>query len=473
MDKIKSVMFSEKTYIDRRRALCRLIEDEGGLVLLPGNGEAPANYPDNCYRFRQDSTFLYFAGIDALGLIALIDLDEGREMLFGDDLTMNDIIWTGPQPSVAELAARAGFKESHPLARLEETVRAAVGRGRKLHYLPPYRADTLMQVAALAGIAPKGVREGASAALALCVVALRSVKSPEEVERIERACAIGYAMHTTAMRMARPGVTEREIMGAIEGIALQQGAGVAFPSIVSQHGETMHNHSYNGVLERGRLLLVDAGAEEEMHYCSDFTRTTPVGGRFSPAQRDIYNIVLAANDLGRSLARPGALYLDIHLAAVTSIVEGLRGLSLMRGNPREAVAQGAHALFMPHGLGHMMGLDVHDMENIGEKYVGYDRKTARSERLGLASLRLGRRLQEGMAMTIEPGVYFIPALIEKWRAEGICRDFIDFEAVGRYAGFGGIRIEDNILITATGSRLLGKRLPATADEVEEACGATG
>ena len=468
-----STMFPPGTYSDRRAALRRLLGGEGGesgLVLLPGNPESPANYPSNCYRFRQDSTFLYFAGVDLPGFWALIDLDQGREALFGDDLTMNDIIWTGPQPSVAEWAARAGFAESHPLERLGGIVAEAVALGRRIHYLPPYRGEVTLRIAALLGILPEAVHEGVSVALALSVVALRSVKSEQEVARIEQACATGYAMHTTAMQMCRPGVAEREIMGAIEGIALQHGAGVAFPSIVSQNGQTLHNPSYDGTLAVGRLMLVDAGAEEAMHYCCDYTRTTPIGRRFTPMQRDIYNIVLAANDLGRSLARPGALYLDIHLAAVTSIVEGLRALGLAKGDPRDAVEAGAHALFMPHGLGHMMGLDVHDMENIGEKYVGYDRETERSARLGLASLRLGRRLEAGMAMTVEPGIYFIPALAEKWRAEGICSDFVDFDAVQRFMGMGGIRIEDNILITTDGCRLLGKRLPATAEEVEECSG---
>jgi len=463
-------MFSAQTYAERRGALRRLMVGEGGLVLLPGNPEAPANYPDNCYPFRQDSSFLYFAGVDRPGFWALVDLDEGREALFGDEITMNDIIWTGPQPSLAEWTAAAGFTESHPLERLAGIVAEAVARGRRVHYLPPYRCEVTLRIASLLGVLPEAVNEGVSVALALSVVALRSVKSDREVACIEQACATGYAMHVTAMRMCRPGVGEREIAGAIEGIALQHGAGVAFPSIVSQDGQTLHNHSHDGTLTAGRLLLVDAGAEQAEHYCCDFTRTTPVGGRFTAMQRDIYNIVLAANDLGRSLARPGALYRDIHLAAVISIVEGLRALGLVRGDPRDAVDAGAHALFMPHGLGHMMGLDVHDMENIGEKYVGYDRDTERSARLGLASLRLGRRLEAGMVMTVEPGIYFIPALVEKWRAEGTCRDFVDLDAVQRFMGLGGIRIEDNILITGDGCRLLGRRLPATADEVEECVG---
>ncbi|GHV02479.1 Xaa-Pro dipeptidase [Bacteroidia bacterium] len=463
-------MFTPKTYRRRREALVKLMAGEGGLVLLPANGEAPANYPDNCYRFRQDSTFLYFTGIDRPGYYALVDLDQGCETLLGDDPTMNDIIWTGPQPSTADHAMKAGIEQACPVAQLETLVARAVASGRRVHYLPPYRAGMTLKIAALLGIAPGAVHGGASVALALAVVALRSVKEPREVERIERACATGYRMHTTAMRMCRPGVGEREIMGAIEGIALQEGAGVAFPSIVSQHGETLHNLSCDDRLTEGRMLLVDAGAEEAMHYCCDFTRTTPVGGRFNTMQREIYDIVLGANDLGRRLAAPEMLYRDIHLAAATHIAEGLVALGLVKGDPREAVEAGAHALFMPHGLGHMMGLDVHEMENIGEKYVGYDRETARSERLGLASLRLGRRLQQGMTMTIEPGIYFIPALIQKWRAEGICRDFIDFDRVERYVGLGGIRIEDNILITAEGCRLLGERLPATVEQVEEMAG---
>ena len=460
-------MFSAETY-SRRRALLRERVTKGGLILLPGNGEVPANYPSNTYHFRQDSTFLYFFGLNHPDLVGALDADTGEEALYGDDLSMDDIIWTGPQPSVAELGGRVGIRHTFPLSRLAERITDAVRRGRRVHFLPPYRAENRLLIASLLGLTPGAVPDRVSVELALAVVSLRESKSAEEIEEIERACEIGYRMHTTAMRMCRPGVVEREIAGAIEGIAMQSGAGVSFASIVSQHGETLHNHCYDGVLEAGRLLLVDAGAETTMNYCSDFTRTFPVSGRFTERQKDIYNIVLAANDRAFELSKPGLRYQEIHLAAARVIVEGLKGLGLMRGDTDEAVAAGAHALFMPHGLGHQMGIDVHDMEDIGEKYVGYDLETERSTELGLSSLRMGRRLKPGFVMTVEPGIYFIPAYIEKWKHEGLNREFIDFEALRPYYDFGGIRIEDDILITPDGNRMLGKqRVPVTVGQIEE------
>lgn len=455
-------MFSKETYIGRRDALVKKMAG-GGVVLMPGNGEASRNYPANVYHFRQDSTFSYFFGVELPDLAGIIDLDSGETTLLGDDLTMDDIIWTGPQPTIAELGAKAGIANTRPLSAL-----AAMLKGRKVHFLPPYRAETTLKVGRLLGLQPDQVAGNASVELALAVVSLRDKKSEEEIAEIEKACEIGYLMHTTAMRMCRAGVVEREIAGAIEGIALAHGAGTSFTSIVSQNGETLHNHFYGNTLAEGRMLLVDAGAETVSGYASDFTRTMPVSGKFTQRQKDIYNIVLAANDRAFSLAKPGMLYRDVHLAACRTIVDGLKDLGLMRGDTGEALAAGAHALFMPHGLGHMMGMDVHDMENIGEKYVGYDEETMRGTDIGTASLRMGRRLQPGMVMTVEPGIYFIPALIEKWRGEGLNSRFIDFDAAAEFIGFGGVRIEDDLLITPTGNRMLGKRrIPVTVDEIEE------
>lgn len=460
-------MFGAETYTQRRVSLRERVSG-GGLILLPGNGQSPANYPDNTYPFRQDSTFLYFFGLRHPGLAALIDADSGEETLFGDDLTMDDIIWTGPQPSVSELGASAGVSKTFPAAKMQERITEALRKGRRIHFLPPYRAENKLRIASLLGLRPESVADRISVELALAVVSLREAKSPEEIAQIEKACAIGYRMHTTAMRMCRPGVVEREIAGAIEGIAMQYGAGVSFRSIVTQHGETLHNHNYDGALESGRLLLVDAGAEAVSHYCSDFTRTFPVDGRFTPKQKEIYDIVLSANAKAFELSRPGVLYRDVHLAALRVIAEGLKSLGLMRGDTDEAVAAGAAALFMPHGIGHAMGLDVHDMEDIGEKYVGYDLETQRSTELGLSSLRMGRRLKPGFVMTVEPGIYFIPAYIAKWKNEGTCKQFINFDALRGYFDFGGIRIEDNILITPSGNRMLGeRRIPATTAEIEE------
>lgn len=459
-------MFSKQTYTQRREELRKRVT-RGGLILMLGNAEAPRNYPANVFHFRQDSSFTYFFGIDLPDLAGVIDIDSGETTLYGDELSIDDIIWTGPQPTIKELGAKAGIGITKPANELQEHLRLAIRMGRPVHFLPPYRGDNKLKLGKLLGISPYSLHDYLSVELALAVVSLRDKKSEEEIIEIEKACEIGYVMHTTAMKMCRPGIMEREIAGMIEGIAFQMGAGTSFTSIVSQNGETLHNHYYGNVLESGRLLLCDAGAETVTGYSSDFTRTFPVNGKFTDRQKDVYNIVLAANDRAFELSQPGKLYRDIHMAASRVIIEGLRDLGLMRGHIDDALAAGAHALFMPHGLGHMMGIDVHDMEDIGEKYVGYDLETERSTQLGVSSLRMGRRLQPGMIMTVEPGIYFIPALVNKWKAEGLNKDFINFDATEKYFGFGGIRIEDDLLITADGNRMLGKRrIPVTVDEIE-------
>ena len=459
-------MFPVKTYVSRRAEL--RAKTGGGLILLPGNQPSANNYPNNAYYFRQDSTFLYYFGLDRPSLAGVIDADTGEEVLFGDDFTVDDIIWTGPQPTLREEGARAGVADCRPLAALADYLAAAIRLGRRIHYLPPYRGETKLQLSALLGIAPALLHDYKSVDLMFAVAEMREVKSAEEVAQMEDAFHIGYAMHTTAMRMCRAGVVEREIAGAIESIALQHGAGVSFFSIVSQHGETLHNHCHEGTLLSGRLMLVDAGAETTMNYCSDFTRTFPVSGRFTQKQKDVYDIVLAANDRTFSLAGPDSYYYRMHNEASLVIAEGLKSLGLMRGDMQDAVTVGAQALFMPHGLGHQMGLDVHDMENIGEKYVGYDEQTLRSSTPGLSSLRMGKRLREGMVITVEPGIYFIPALIEKWEREGLGGGFIDFAKVREYLDFGGIRIEDDMRITSFGNRLLGgNRPPVTTAQIEE------
>jgi Xaa-Pro aminopeptidase len=459
-------MFAKETYIGRRSALMQKMAG-GGVVLMLGNGEASRNYPANVYHFRQDSTFRYFFGVELPDLAGVLDLDSGEAVLLGDDLTMDDIIWTGPQPTIAELGARAGITVTKPLGAL-----AAMLKGRKVHFLPPYRAENKLKIAGLLGMQPDEVAKNISIELALAVVALRDKKSDEEIAEIEKACEIGYLMHTTAMRMCRPGIVERDIAGTIEGIALAHGAGTSFTSIVSQNGETLHNHYYGNTLSAGRMLLVDAGAETVSGYASDFTRTMPVDGKFTPRQRDIYNIVLAANTRAFELAKPNMLYREVHLEACRVLIDGLKALGLMRGDTAEALAAGAHALFMPHGLGHMMGMDVHDMEDIGEKYVGYDEETLRSTDIGTASLRMGRRLQPGMVMTVEPGIYFVPALIAKWHAEGLNSQFMNYPEIEKFIGFGGVRIEDDLLITNDANRMLGKnRIPVTVEEIETFMGA--
>ena len=460
-------MFSKETYT-KRRELLRQRVSRGGIILLPGNSEASRNYPDNAYHHRQDSNFLYFFGLKLPDLVGLLDIDEGQDYLYGDDYSMDDIIWMGPQPSVKELGEKCGVTNTAPLAHLQEKLTLAIKKGRPIHFLPPYRAESKLKLSRWLGICVDGLADRISIELAIAVVSLRDKKSDEEIAQLEDACEIGYQMHTTAMKMCRPGVSERDIAGAIEGIALRMGEGVSFHPIVSQNGDTLHNHSHDGILSEGRLLLVDAGAENVMNYCSDYTRAFPVSGKFSPMQKDVYNIVLAANAKAIEMARPDILYKDVHFAAVKVIVEGLIGLGLMKGNADEAVAAGAHALFMPHGLGHLMGLDVHDMEDIGEKYVGYDLETERSTQLGVSNLRMGRRLQFGMVMTDEPGIYFIPDYIAKWKKEGINTQFVNFDKLQPYFGFGGIRIEDDLLITGSGCRLLSKRrIPVTVQEIED------
>ena len=460
-----SDMFKTQTYTRRRNELRKRLG--GGLILLPGNHESSANYPGNTFPFRQDSTFLYFFGLNHPGYAGVLDADSGEDMLFGEDYTIDDIIWMGPQPSLADQALKAGVTLTAGLNELAETIRTAIAAGRRIHFLPPYRGETTLMLSDLLGIRPDALAQYVSVPLAKTVVALREIKDAEEIAEIERACTIGTKMHLQVMQMCRPGVVEQEIAGAIDGIALQYGAGVSFMSIVSQNGETLHNHYHGNVLEGGRLLLVDAGAETNMNYCSDFTRTIPVNGKFTVRQKDIYDIVLAANSRTFELARPGAFYWQMHNAAARIIADGLKELGLMQGDMEAAVACGAQALFMPHGLGHQMGLDVHDMENIGEKYVGYDDETLRSETPGLSSLRMGKRLAPGMVMTVEPGIYFIPALVEKWEKEGLGGGFINFAKVREYFGFGGIRIEDDMLITPEGNRMLGnRRAPATTNDIE-------
>lgn len=460
-------MFSKETYRERREKL-RSRVDRGGVILLLGNVSSPRNYPKNAYHFRQDSSFLYFFGINQANLIGIIDVDKSRDMVYGNDLTMDDIIWTGPQPTISDLASKADVSETGTIKEAYDYINMAIRKGRPVHILPPYRAENKLRLSEMLGVIPSALDKYVSIELALAIVSLRDKKSAEEIVEIERACEIGYKMHTTAMKMCRPGVVEREIAGAIEGIALQLGAGVSFSSIVSQNGETLHNEYYGNTLESGKLMLCDAGAETTTNYCSDFTRTYPVSGKFTEKQKEIYNLVLAGNDHAFKISKPGMLYKDIHVSVCRLLTEGLMELGIMKGNLDEAVEKSAYALFMPHGLGHMMGLDVHDMEDFGEDYVGYDLDVKRSKELGVSPLRMGRRLEPGMVMTVEPGLYFIPAYIEKWKEDGLNSEFINFDRLKEYYDFGGIRIEDDLLITEEGNRMLGKRrVPVTVKEIEE------
>ena len=457
-------MFDKNIYIHRRNALREIIKD--GTALLLGNVDSPMNYADNTFHFRQDSNFLYFFGLDYQGLAGIIDFDDNKDYIFGDDVDMEDIIWMGPQIPLVEKAEKAGVRNTFPFHDLSDFISRKIKQGVKIHFLPPYRSENKLLLGQLLGISPKRINDYASLEMIKGIISLRSVKEPCEIDEIKKACAIGYDMHVTAMKMAHPGMWEQKIAGTIEGIANAGGGMVSFPVILSQHGETLHNHDHSQLLKEGKLMLVDAGAETSLHYASDFTRTTPVGGKFSQKQKEIYEIVLAANNKASELIRPGITYLSVHLEACRVIAEGLTELGLMKGNPEDAVKNGAHALFMPHGLGHMMGLDVHDMEDLGQIYVGYDDETRPIDQFGTAYLRLGRKLQPGFVFTNEPGIYFIPALIDQWKAEKTNNDFINFEKVNEYRDFGGIRLEDDILVTETGAEILGDRIPVTPEEVQ-------
>ena len=460
-------MFSKNTYVQRRQELKKLVQS--GVIVLFGNNEAPYNYPANCYTpMRQDSTFLYYFGQHRDGLVGIIDIDNDEEWLLGDDIDVEDIVWMGFTPSVADLAAEVGVAKTAPMKALRSVCCDGVAAKRTLHFLPPYRFDTKILLMDLLGIHPSQQKEAASLELIQAVVKMRSTKEPQEIEAIERACEVGYQMHTTAQRLCRPGVTERYIGGQVDGIARSLAQGLSFSTIYTQHGEIMHGCPTDAPLEAGRLALCDAGCELD-DYCSDHTRTMPVSGKFTQRQREIYSIVEECHDYVLQVAKPGIRYRDVHFAVCRLMTERLKELGLMRGNTDDAVGAGAHAMFMPHGLGHMMGMDVHDMEGLGQIYVGFDYKTPPNlQQFGTNALRMGRELQEGFVVTDEPGIYFIPVLIDEWRAKGHCKDFINFDLLETYKDFGGIRIEDDLLITKDGCRFLGEsRIPYHPDEIEQ------
>lgn len=461
-------MFSKETYVNRRAELKKLVKS--GIIILFGNNESPANFPANgYYPFRQDSTFLYYFGPKRDGLVGVIDVDNDKELLIGNDIDIDDIVWYGSVDSVHDMAEHAGVKESAPMKQLQVICDNAMKEKRTIHFLPPYRHDTMIQIFDLLGIHPSKQREAASVELIKAVVKMRSTKEQQEIEEIERACAIGYKMHTTAMRVTKPGVTEKYVGGQVNGIANSYGAMVSFPTIFSQHGEIMHGNPSMAVLESGRLALCDCGGETMEHYCSDNTRTFPVNGKFTQRQLEIYSIVEDCHDLALKISKPGVKYFDVHIDVCRLMTDRLKELGLMMGDTEEAVRAGAHAMFLPHGLGHMMGMDVHDMEGLGQTYVGFDDETRPNlEQFGTNCLRMGRRLEEGFVVTDEPGIYFIPALIDEWRAKGLHKDFINYEKLETYKDFGGIRIEDDILITSDGCRFLGEeRIPYHPKDVED------
>ena len=458
-------MFSKNTYIQRRAELKKLVGE--GVIVLFGNNEAPYNYPANGYTpFRQDSTFLYYFGQHRDGLVGVIDIDNDEEWLLGDDIDVEDIVWMGYTPSVADLAAEVGISKIAPMKSLSSLLSPL--SSRTIHFLPPYRHDTILQLQGLGLLPQGGGREQASLPLIKAVVKMRATKSAEEIAYIEAACDVGYVMHTTAQMLIKPGVTERFVAGQVDGIARSLAQGNSFGTIFSQHGEIMHGSPSDAPLEDGRLVLCDAGCELN-DYCSDHTRTMPVNGRFTQRQLEIYSIVEACHDYVLEVAKPGVKYQDVHFAVCRLMTERLKELGLMKGDTDEAVAAGAHAMFLPHGLGHMMGMDVHDMEGLGQIYVGFDDETRPNlEQFGTNCLRMGRRLEPGFVVTDEPGIYFIPHLIDLWRKEGHCQEFLNFDKLETYKDFGGIRIEDDLLITADGCRFMGsKRIPYHPAELEE------
>jgi Xaa-Pro aminopeptidase len=453
-------MFSEQTYLDRRKRLGETFTS--GLLLFLGNDHSSMNYVDNTYPFRQDSSFLYYFGVDRPGCAALIDLDEGRTELFGDDGSLDDIVWTGPQPSLAQLAAQAGVTATAGSAALVARLQQA--GNRTIHFLPPYRPEHRLKLFKLLGVHPDQADARASVPLIQAVVEMRASKSAEEIGELEKAVDISVDMHLAAMRMARPGVTEAQIVAKVTEIAQAAGGTLAYPVIGTVHGETLHNHHYRATLESGQMFLLDAGAETPSHYAGDLTSTCPVDGAFTDRQREIYQVVLRTHLGAIASLHPGVPFREVHLAACRTMVEGLKDLGLMQGDPDEAVAQGAHALFFPCGLGHMLGMDVHDMENLGESWVGYQGQ-AKSTQFGLKSLRLARPLQPGFVLTVEPGIYLIPELIQRWQRDSHCSAFIQYSKLEGYLDFSGIRIEENVVITRDGCRILGKPRPRSIEEI--------
>jgi len=456
-------MFPAKVYIERRKRLTQQLQS--GIILLLGNEESSMNYADNTYHFRQDSSFLYFFGLDHASLAGVIDIDEQKSTIFGNDLTIDDVVWMGTQSTIKERSLKVGIENTSPLGMLEDLLLAAKQKNRKIHFLPPYRPENKLKIFDLLGIHPSEVNNSASVELIQAIVDQRAIKTDEEIGEIEKAVNTTVDMHLAAMKMTKPGIYEREIAGAMYDIAVASGGQLAYPIIATVHGETLHNHHYGNQLKSGDMLLIDAGAESPLHYSGDLSSTAPVDKKFTERQKEIYNVSLTAHEAAIAALKPGLKFKDIHLLACRTIAEGMKDLGMMKGNLDDAVEQGAHALFFPCGTGHMMGLDVHDMEDLGEVYIGYDGKP-KSTQFGLKSLRLARELQPGFVLTIEPGIYFIPELIEMWKNENKFADFINYDKVEKYKDFGGIRNEEDYVITEDGYRLLGKPLVKTIEEVE-------
>ncbi len=458
-------LFSKDVYIERRAFLRKSVK--GGVILITGNRECPMNYRANTYPFRQDSSFLYYFGIDEPGLAGIIDIDEDTETVYGNDPDLEDTIWLGYQDSLKEKCSRSGILSTKPWNDLKTDIGKAIVRNRRIHYLPPYREERRVLLSSLVGLGLDEIGANASSELIRAVVEQRSFKDEVELAEMEKTMnEVTRVFYLEAMNQVQPGRFEFEIAGLIHGLTLQKKCMMAYPVICSVNGHILHNHYYGNQLQSGNLLLIDAGAESPLHYATDLTRTFPVSGKFTGLQKDIYNLVLQAEVASIQAIRPGIRYLDIHLHASGIICQGLKDLGFMKGNVEDAVNAGAHTLFFPHGLGHMIGLDVHDMEDLGEEYVGYDDEVKRVNQFGTGYLRLGKKLKEGFTLTVEPGIYFIPALIEKWMSEKLHSDYIHYDKVKQHADFRGIRIEDNVAVTASGHKVIGDPVPKTISEIE-------
>lgn len=459
-------LFDKQVYINRRKTLKDTIGADG-IILLLGNEDSSMSYKDNCYPFRQDSSFLYYFGLDIAFLTAIIDTETGEELIFGNDLTIDDIVWTGTLPSVSEMAGMVGVDSTSSNDQIAHYVHNAQASGRRVHILPPYRPENDIKLAAWLNISLKEVVNHVSLKLIKAVIGQRLIKSALEIEEMEKAVSISVDMQLAVIKNTVPGIKEYHLVAKALEVAQAANGRLGYPAIITTHGQTLHTHYYGNTLQEGRMVLSDIGAENSMHYGGDLTRTFPVGRSFTSRQKELYEIVLTAMDHAISMLKPGVRYKDIHLSACQKLAEGLIQVNMMKGDPAEIVAAGAHTMFFQCGLGHMLGMDTHDMEDLGEQYVGYtDALKKETGIFGLKSLRLGRELQSGFVLTVEPGIYIIPELIDRWQAEKKFTNFINYDVLNTYRDFGGIRIEDNFLITDTSSHVLGKYLPKTLKEIE-------
>ena len=464
-----NIKIGRSTYI-RRRA--QLKKDMGsGLLLFLGNDEVGMNYADNTYPFRQDSTLLYFFGLDYAGLAAVIDVDEDREIVFGNELTIDDIVWTGIQPSLKDKCSEIGISDTMPMNELKNYIDKARAKGQTIHFLPPYRGDHKVWLCELLGVEPAAQTAKASVPFIKAVIAQRNYKDEEEIRLIEESVDLSTEMHLAAYRTVRPGIHESQVAAAVEEVACRHGNALAFPTIATTQGQVLHNHGFIHQLKEGDIFLLDAGAETKSHYCGDLSSSMPVGERFTERQEIICQIHLASFQAAVDTLKLGVPFREAHIAAATKIAEGMKDLGLMKGDPAEAAELGAYALFFPCGLGHMVGLDVHDMENLGEQYVGYAEGQVKSTQFGFKSLRFARPLEVGFVFTIEPGIYFIPELMDKWRAEHQFEDFICYDKLDAWRNFTGLRNELNYVMTRDGARRLGTiKKPMSLEEVYAAKG---